>query len=100
MIGDPWAEAEGQAPTGVLLQNLVVVGTDGSNQPFVGGLVDASAAGLMSAVFYKYELDITAKPNVYDYQPVDGFTTGSKIQPYVGYWVHAYGECQLRVPPP
>ncbi|MGI4792331.1 MAG: beta strand repeat-containing protein [Janthinobacterium lividum] len=100
MIGDPWAETEGQTAVGVLLQNIQVSGTDSANAVFTGSLTNADALGLVSAVFYQYGLDKTVTPNAYDYIPENGFTSGSVIIPYIGYWVHAYGECELLIPQP
>ena len=97
MIGDPWAEVEGQpgqdiVPNGVLLQNMQVLETANSNVPL--SLTDADTAGLASAVFYDYNSSTNK------YEPVNGFTSGTKILPYVGYWVHAYRDCTLLVPQP
>ena len=97
MIGDPWAEPEGQTAVGVPLQNMQIVVPNPNNPStplFTGALPDASTQGLVSPDFYQYDSAKNA------YSAVSSLTTGTRILPYVGYWVHAYRDCTLLVPQP
>ena len=84
MIGDPFAAS-------VSLANVQAQAKDGT----VYGLTDANNQGLLNQTFYKYAAARGAMGYV-ALSPV----TNDKLDPYVGYWVHAYQPCTLLVPQP
>lgn len=81
MIGDPW---NGAAPT----SGFTVVDSAGNSHTWADAL--STATQLIDPTFYTFDT------SSYAYDPVD-MTSGS-LSPWVGYWVYAYGSCQVQIP--
>ncbi len=81
MIGDPFF--------GPVALSAVQV-RDGSGKVY--SISDANKAGLLYTVFFGYPAGSTA----YQTQRAPG----GNLQPYQGYWVQAFRDCTLLVPPP
>ena len=73
----------------VSLANVQAEAKDGT----VFGLTDANNQGLVNQTFYKYAT-VSGTAGYVPLSPV----TNDKLDPYVGYWVHAYQPCTLLVP--